>query len=557
MGRLPRSSGWDWSAAILIAFFVPETAAHRPAAVARRRLALQLTTPTSTPRCSRSWACSSASSPLGIAILAVRSFGRVEGPPSTALAIRAGHDLPAPRSGAGRAHPRERVRADGTVANASIIGAAGELKVPHALGLHGLQVLAVLALILERTPRLRALGRDRRGDLRGRVRAAARRGDAADLRRPRPARADAAHADRRPRRRGPHRRPVSARTLGSPPTVARLDSPLMQAVVMAGGEGSRLRPLTINRPKPMVSIVNKPCLGHIFDLLQRHGINDAFVTLQYLASQIQDSFGDGGAVGMRLNYSVEESPLGTGGSVRQIGDALDDTFIVISGDALTDIDLTKVIAFHRERKAAVTLTLVPRREPARVRRRHHRRGRADLEVPREAVLGRGLLGHDQHRHLRDRAARPRALQARRGVRLQQGPVPRAARRGRAAVRLHRVGVLDRRRLDRRVRARERRPAAWPADRESAREGAPSRRLHERRRRDRRVRAHHRPGLPRERREDRPAGRDHRPDRAPRLRDRRRRRGHRPLDRVAQQLRRRAGASCTARSSAGSARSSRA
>src|SRR6266511_3487724 len=131
----------------------------------------------------------------------------------------------------------------------------------------------------------------------------------------------------------------------------------MQAVVMAGGEGSRLRPLTINRPKPMVSIVNKPCLGHIFDLLQRHGINDAYVTLQYLASQIQDSFGDGGAIGMRLKYSVEESPLGTGGSVRQIGDALDDTFIVISGDALTDIDLSKVIAFHRERKAAVTLTL--------------------------------------------------------------------------------------------------------------------------------------------------------------------------------------------------------
>ena len=126
---------------------------------------------------------------------------------------------------------------------------------------------------------------------------------------------------------------------------------------MAGGEGSRLRPLTINRPKPMVSIVNKPCLGHIFDLLQRHGITDAFATLQYLATQIQDSFGDGGSVGMRLRYSVEETPLGTGGSVRQLGDALDDTFIVISGDALTDIDLTKVIAFHREKKAAVTLTL--------------------------------------------------------------------------------------------------------------------------------------------------------------------------------------------------------
>jgi mannose-1-phosphate guanylyltransferase / phosphomannomutase len=132
----------------------------------------------------------------------------------------------------------------------------------------------------------------------------------------------------------------------------------MQAVVMAGGEGSRLRPLTINRPKPMVPIVNQPCLGHIFDLLKRHGIEDSFVTLQYLASVIQDSYGDGGAIGMRLRYSVEESPLGTGGSVRQLAGDLDGTFIVISGDALTDIDLTKVITFHKERGAAVTLTLV-------------------------------------------------------------------------------------------------------------------------------------------------------------------------------------------------------
>ncbi len=81
---------------------------------------------------------------------------------------------------------------------------------------------------------------------------------------------------------------------------------------MAGGEGSRLRPLTINRPKPMVAIVNKPCLGHIFDLLKRHGIDDAFVTLQYLASVIQDAYGDGGSLGMKLRYSVEETPLGTG-----------------------------------------------------------------------------------------------------------------------------------------------------------------------------------------------------------------------------------------------------
>ncbi len=127
---------------------------------------------------------------------------------------------------------------------------------------------------------------------------------------------------------------------------------------MAGGEGSRLRPLTINRPKPMVPIVDKPCLGHIFELLRRHGIEDSFVTLQYLASVIQDSYGDGGAIGMRLRYSIEETPLGTGGSVRQLYQDLEGTFLVISGDALTDIDLTKVVAFHRDRGAAVTLTLV-------------------------------------------------------------------------------------------------------------------------------------------------------------------------------------------------------
>src|SRR3970282_1421628 len=113
----------------------------------------------------------------------------------------------------------------------------------------------------------------------------------------------------------------------------------MLAVVMAGGEGSRLRPLTINRPKPMVSLVNKPCLGHIFDLLKRHEITDAFVTLQYLATVIQDAYGEGGAVGMRLRYSVEESPLGTGGSVRQIGGALDETFMLISRAPSHRLDL--------------------------------------------------------------------------------------------------------------------------------------------------------------------------------------------------------------------------
>src|SRR5579884_577626 len=132
----------------------------------------------------------------------------------------------------------------------------------------------------------------------------------------------------------------------------------MKAVVMAGGEGSRLRPLTINRPKPMVPIVNKPVMEHVLDLLRRHGITDVVVTVQYLASVIQDYFADGSHLGMNISYSVEETPLGTAGSVKLAEELLrDDTFLVISGDALTDFDLTKIVANHKANKAKATLTL--------------------------------------------------------------------------------------------------------------------------------------------------------------------------------------------------------
>lgn len=132
----------------------------------------------------------------------------------------------------------------------------------------------------------------------------------------------------------------------------------MKAVVMAGGEGSRLRPMTIGRPKPMVQVVNRPCMEHILLLLKRHGIVDVVITLQYLAEQIQDYFGDGSSLGMNITYSIEESPLGTAGSVGLAREQLkDDRFIVISGDALTDIDLTAVTKYHEANSALATLTL--------------------------------------------------------------------------------------------------------------------------------------------------------------------------------------------------------
>jgi mannose-1-phosphate guanylyltransferase / phosphomannomutase len=131
----------------------------------------------------------------------------------------------------------------------------------------------------------------------------------------------------------------------------------MKAVVMAGGEGSRLRPLTLGRPKPMVPIVNQPVIAHIIDLLKKHGITDIVVTLQYRAEDIQDAFGDGRQQGVNIRYSVEELPLGTAGSVKLAEDMLNEPFIVISGDALTDFDLTAIIKSHFERKAMATLTL--------------------------------------------------------------------------------------------------------------------------------------------------------------------------------------------------------
>ena len=131
----------------------------------------------------------------------------------------------------------------------------------------------------------------------------------------------------------------------------------MKAVVMAGGEGTRLRPLTSNQPKPMVSIVGKPCMEHILELLRRHGFEDVIVTVAFLPQAIRSYFGGGESLGVEIGYSVEESPLGTAGSVRLAAGRLDDTFLVISGDALCDVDLGRLVEFHREKHASVTIGL--------------------------------------------------------------------------------------------------------------------------------------------------------------------------------------------------------
>ncbi len=126
---------------------------------------------------------------------------------------------------------------------------------------------------------------------------------------------------------------------------------------MAGGEGSRLRPLTSNMPKPMLPLLNAPMMEHIVSLLKRHGFDDIVVTVAYMANVIRTYFGDGSEFGVRMVYATEEHPLGTAGSVRNAMDELDDRFLVISGDVLTDIDLGAMLAFHDEKKALATIGL--------------------------------------------------------------------------------------------------------------------------------------------------------------------------------------------------------
>ncbi len=132
----------------------------------------------------------------------------------------------------------------------------------------------------------------------------------------------------------------------------------MRAVLMAGGSGTRLRPLTCHLPKPMVHILNKPIAEHIINLLKRHNIREIIATLHYLPDVMRDYFQDGNKFGVQMTYAVEEEqPLGTAGCVKNVEELLDDTFLVISGDSITDFDLSAAIAFHQEKKAKATLVL--------------------------------------------------------------------------------------------------------------------------------------------------------------------------------------------------------
>jgi mannose-1-phosphate guanylyltransferase / phosphomannomutase len=137
----------------------------------------------------------------------------------------------------------------------------------------------------------------------------------------------------------------------------------MKAVIMAGGFGTRLRPLTCNTPKPMVPLVNKPMMQHIVALLKKHGITDIIASLFYTPDAIANHFGDGSALGVQMRYFRADADYGTAGSVRLATDGLDERILIISGDVLTDFDLTAAIRYHEDQGARATLVLTRAKNP--------------------------------------------------------------------------------------------------------------------------------------------------------------------------------------------------
>src|ERR687884_1994674 len=138
----------------------------------------------------------------------------------------------------------------------------------------------------------------------------------------------------------------------------------MQALILAGGEGTRLRPLTSTVPKPVVPLVDRPFVTFLLDWLRRHGVDDVVMSCGHLATGVHNVLGDGSAFGVRLRYVEEPEPLGTGGAVKYAEPPLDERFLMLNGDVLTDIDLTEQLAQHERTGAIATLALTPVEDPS-------------------------------------------------------------------------------------------------------------------------------------------------------------------------------------------------
>lgn len=137
----------------------------------------------------------------------------------------------------------------------------------------------------------------------------------------------------------------------------------MKAVILVGGQATRLLPLTCNTPKAMLPVLNIPFLEHVIRYLSKHQIKDIILAQGYLAQPIESYLGDGSQLGVKLNYVVEDTPLGTAGAVKNTEKYLDETFLMLNGDIFTDLDITAMIGHHLERKAKATIALTPVDDP--------------------------------------------------------------------------------------------------------------------------------------------------------------------------------------------------
>src|ERR687895_2375782 len=139
----------------------------------------------------------------------------------------------------------------------------------------------------------------------------------------------------------------------------------MKAILLAGGKGTRLRPLTIHTPKPIVPIFNRAFLYYQIDLLRQvPEIDEGILSLNYQPRRIEEIFGDGSELGLKIRYVVEPVPLGTAGAIKYAGDQLTESVVVFNGDVLTEVDLAAVLRLHRERRARATIVLTPVENPS-------------------------------------------------------------------------------------------------------------------------------------------------------------------------------------------------
>jgi mannose-1-phosphate guanylyltransferase len=168
----------------------------------------------------------------------------------------------------------------------------------------------------------------------------------------------------------------------------------LQALILAGGEGTRLRPLTSTIPKPVVPLVDRPFIAYMIEWLRRHGVDDVILACGFMAAGVRAVLGDGAALGVRLRYVEEPHPLGTGGALKYAQDLLDERFLMLNGDVLTDIDLSAQLEQHERTGALATLALVAVEDPSAyglVRLADDRAVTEFLEKPEASELDTNLI----------------------------------------------------------------------------------------------------------------------------------------------------------------------